>query len=221
MRTRRSCPAAIAARRHRCRSAAHGLGEAQGGLRQPGAGLAQARPARLAAADDMGFAHGERDLKRPLPRVRKRPFQNCYHLDFERHHPGEGRGPIGKVSGIVRSALLATFPSWAPAFAGVVRVFAGENLCLVLPRRREPSLDSRLRGENASGSVANHRRAEQDGSQGIPNKKKAASSAGEAAFSVSARHGQSPCRRPRRAAPAGLGRVLHQLGAGLALRLRI
>jgi hypothetical protein len=29
-----------------------------GGLRQYGAGLAQARPARLAAADDMGFAHG-------------------------------------------------------------------------------------------------------------------------------------------------------------------
>ncbi|VVT16965.1 hypothetical protein SPHINGO391_450046 [Sphingomonas aurantiaca] len=33
--------------------------EAQGGLHQAGAGLAKARPARLAAADDMGFAHAE------------------------------------------------------------------------------------------------------------------------------------------------------------------
>ena len=43
---------------------------------------------------------------------------------------------------------------------------------------------------------------------------KAASSPEEAAFSNHASHGQSPCRRTRRAAPAGLGRVLRQGGAG-------
>jgi len=35
-------------------------------------------------------------------------------------HPGEGRGPIGKVDVTKDGALLATFPNWAPAFAGVV-----------------------------------------------------------------------------------------------------
>ena len=37
-------------------------------------------------------------------------------------HPGEGRGPIGEV-GVTECRLkLATFPNWAPAFAGVVQV---------------------------------------------------------------------------------------------------
>ncbi len=40
---------------------------------------------------------------------------------FNVHHPpGEGRGPIGEVVVTTRISQLATFPSWAPAFAGVV-----------------------------------------------------------------------------------------------------
>ncbi len=35
------------------------------------------------------------------------------------YHPGEGRGPIGKVVVTERSPALATSPNWAPAFAGV------------------------------------------------------------------------------------------------------
>ncbi|RMB36822.1 hypothetical protein C8J47_0399 [Sphingomonas sp. PP-F2F-G114-C0414] len=35
-------------------------------------------------------------------------------------HPGEGRGPSGKVVVTERHPPLATFPSWAPASAGVV-----------------------------------------------------------------------------------------------------
>ncbi len=36
------------------------------------------------------------------------------------HHPGEGRGPVGKVVVTKRSPQLATSPNWTPAFAGVV-----------------------------------------------------------------------------------------------------
>jgi glycosyltransferase involved in cell wall biosynthesis len=36
------------------------------------------------------------------------------------HHPGEGRGPSGKVEAIADSRSLSTFPNWAPASAGVV-----------------------------------------------------------------------------------------------------
>ena len=38
------------------------------------------------------------------------------------HHPGGGRGPIGKVVVTRDCAPLATSPNWAPAFAGVVLV---------------------------------------------------------------------------------------------------
>ncbi len=38
------------------------------------------------------------------------------------YHPGEGRGPVGKVVVTKRSPQLATSPNWAPAFAGVVQV---------------------------------------------------------------------------------------------------
>jgi len=34
------------------------------------------------------------------------------------HHPGGGRGPIGKVVVTTRRLSSATFPNWAPAFAG-------------------------------------------------------------------------------------------------------
>ncbi len=37
----------------------------------------------------------------------------------DKHHPGEGRGPIGKVAVTEDSAQLATSPNWAPASAGV------------------------------------------------------------------------------------------------------
>jgi TolB protein len=37
----------------------------------------------------------------------------------EKHHPGEGRGPIGKVDVTMRGPQLAASPNWAPAFAGV------------------------------------------------------------------------------------------------------
>jgi TolB protein len=36
------------------------------------------------------------------------------------HHPGGGRGPIGKVGVTKRCVQLAAFPNWAPACAGVV-----------------------------------------------------------------------------------------------------
>ena len=36
------------------------------------------------------------------------------------YHPGEGRGPIGKVAVMKRAPTLTTFTNWAPAFAGVV-----------------------------------------------------------------------------------------------------
>jgi len=42
---------------------------------------------------------------------------------MDRHHPGEGRGPIGKVAVTERCTPLATLPNWAPAFAGVVLQF--------------------------------------------------------------------------------------------------
>ena len=35
-------------------------------------------------------------------------------------HPGEGRGPIGKVGMTTDSATLPPSPNWAPAFAGAV-----------------------------------------------------------------------------------------------------
>jgi len=38
------------------------------------------------------------------------------------HHPGEGRGPIGKVAIIKRHPQLARSPNWTPAFAGVVAI---------------------------------------------------------------------------------------------------
>ncbi|SFO06012.1 hypothetical protein SAMN05428984_1957 [Sphingomonas sp. OK281] len=34
------------------------------------------------------------------------------------HHPGEGRGPVGKVAITKDRARLATFPNWTPASAG-------------------------------------------------------------------------------------------------------
>ena len=39
----------------------------------------------------------------------------------QRHHPGEGRGPVGKVAMMERRPSFATSPSWAPASAGVGR----------------------------------------------------------------------------------------------------
>ncbi len=39
-------------------------------------------------------------------------------------HPGEGRGPIGKVEITESSASLPPSPNWAPAFAGVVECAA-------------------------------------------------------------------------------------------------
>ncbi len=35
------------------------------------------------------------------------------------HHPGEGRGPVGKVAVTADSAPLSPSLNWAPAFAGV------------------------------------------------------------------------------------------------------
>ncbi len=35
------------------------------------------------------------------------------------YHPGEGRGPIGKVVVTARGASSSPSPDWAPAFAGV------------------------------------------------------------------------------------------------------
>ena len=40
---------------------------------------------------------------------------------LKRPHPGGGRGPVGKVAVTTDRTQLATFPNWAPAFAGVVR----------------------------------------------------------------------------------------------------
>ena len=40
-------------------------------------------------------------------------------LSVEKHHPGGGRGPIGKVDVTMRNAPSAASPNWAPAFAGV------------------------------------------------------------------------------------------------------
>ncbi len=42
------------------------------------------------------------------------------NAEFIRYHPGEGRGPVGKVAVTGDRVKLATFPNWAPAFAGVV-----------------------------------------------------------------------------------------------------
>ncbi len=126
----------------------------------------------------------------------------------KRCHPGEGRGPIGKVAVTERRPRLATLPNWAPASAGVGHM-EGVAPFVVLPRRREPRLGPRLRGETSLRLATGYRMAEATASN-----ERAASPCGEAALSISASHGQSPCRRSRRAAPAGLGRVLHQLGAG-------
>jgi len=41
------------------------------------------------------------------------------------HHPGEGRGPIGKVVVTEGRTQLAAFPNWTPAFAGVVVLEVG------------------------------------------------------------------------------------------------
>jgi len=54
------------------------------------------------------------------------------------YHPGEGRGPVGKVVITKRSPQLATSPNWAPASAGVgifyaLRTFPGLDSCLSLP----------------------------------------------------------------------------------------
>jgi hypothetical protein len=35
-------------------------------------------------------------------------------------HPGEGRGPGGKVLITETNPALSSFPNWTPAFAGVV-----------------------------------------------------------------------------------------------------
>ncbi len=44
-------------------------------------------------------------------------------MPFNKYHPGEGRGPVGKAEVTVRNARLPLFPDWAPAFAGVVPLF--------------------------------------------------------------------------------------------------
>ena len=85
------------------------------------------------------------------------------------HHPGEGRGPLGKRCQLRTALRYCHLPNWAPASAGVA-----------------PSLQTFP-------------------SDGAPR---------EPSFLHHASHGRSPCRRPRLAAPAGLGRVLRQLGAG-------
>ena len=41
------------------------------------------------------------------------------------YHPGEGRGPVGKVAVTRDCAQLATSPTWAPAFAGVAHCTEG------------------------------------------------------------------------------------------------
>ena len=38
-------------------------------------------------------------------------------------HPGEGRGPAGKVLITEGGPPLSSSPNWAPAFAGVVPVY--------------------------------------------------------------------------------------------------
>ena len=142
-------------------------------------------PARLAAADDMGFAHGWHDAKRSFPRARKRPF--FLTAPPPRRRPG---------------------PSWKghgdDGFRSVGRV-----------ARLGPGV--RRGGKEVGGGTLPCSPAKAGAQTGSPPSRgniKAASPCEEAAFSQSASHGQSPCRRPRRAAPAGLGRVLHQLGAG-------
>ena len=53
------------------------------------------------------------------------------------HHPGGGRGPTGKVVVTERLRSSATFPDWAPAFAGVVASIRRPGVA-VPARRREP-----------------------------------------------------------------------------------
>jgi hypothetical protein len=51
--------------------------------------------------------------------VERAGLQNA-HRTARRHLPGEGRGPVGKVEVTRDCPPLLPFPSWAPAFAGVV-----------------------------------------------------------------------------------------------------
>ena len=51
------------------------------------------------------------------------------------HHPGGGRGPVGKVAATNGNAELATSPNWTPAFAGEVLIGLGGSGSLDRIRR--------------------------------------------------------------------------------------
>ncbi len=58
-------------------------------------------------------------------------FADAQEWPAKTYHPGEGRGPIGKVVVTARGASLSPSPDGAPAFVGVVTLagvvsFAGE-----------------------------------------------------------------------------------------------
>jgi len=55
---------------------------------------------------DLGF----RPSRQPLALFERLPLPGI--------HPGEGRGPGGKVDVTMRGPQSATSPNWAPAFAG-------------------------------------------------------------------------------------------------------
>ena len=40
----------------------------------------------------------------------------------QKHHPGEGRGAMGKAAVTARCPTSSPFPNWAPASAGVVPI---------------------------------------------------------------------------------------------------
>ncbi len=63
--------------------------------------------------------HPRRRVPSLDPRLRGDTGFGLKRPNTESYHPGEGRGPIGKVGVTEDCASLATLPNWAPAFVGV------------------------------------------------------------------------------------------------------
>ena len=77
----------------------------------------------------------------------------CHHRNAttatpppQRHHPGEGRGPIGQVAVTARSPPLPSSPNWAPASAGVV------NLTMFPREGGDPVWAPAFAGEQRAGT---------------------------------------------------------------------
>ncbi|MBP2512843.1 glycosyltransferase involved in cell wall biosynthesis [Sphingomonas sp. PvP018] len=72
------------------------------------------------------------------------PAAHGGHAAPPSHHPGEGRGPVGKVAVIADSPSSSTSPNWTPASAGAGRGDAGDAPLIVFTGQMDyrPNIDA-------------------------------------------------------------------------------